>query len=184
MLLRGNILGLFLLFPFLFSEPVMKLLLILCLASLFTLPVLAARRVGEAQVRPGKNDLPCFTIAEREEKRSGSPDFQSVTVTANQRILWRMSMPRERTFPLAFNMCIPYGGRGPALPQTPAAALESGTVYTVHLDTRPGKGSTEPLRYAARFCLARQADGKTAVHQLGAIERPTRGLPDCRDKDN
>ena len=158
----------------------MKLLLTLCLASLLPLPVQAARRIGEAQVRTGKNDLPCFTIAEREEKRSGSPDFQSVTVTAAERTLWRMVMPRERTFALASSMCIPYGGRVQALPQTAAAPLGSGTVYTVQLETRPGRSAAAPLRYAARFCLARQADGKTAVYDLGADERSARDLRRCK----
>ena len=160
----------------------MKLLLTLCLASIVTLPVQAAQRAGEAQVRAGKNDLPCFTIAEREEKRRGSPDFDSVTVAAAERILWHMVMPRERTFALAASMCIPYGGRVQALPQTPAAPLKSGIVYTVRLDTRSGKSATTPLRYAARFCLVRQADGKTAVHQIGATERPVRHLQGCQGR--
>ena len=160
----------------------MKLLLTLFLASLLTLPASAARRIGEAQVRTGKNDLPCFTLAEREEKRSGSPDFQSVTVREGERIVWRMTMPPERTFPLASSMCIPYGGRVQALPQTPAAALTSGVVYTVQLETRPGESATTPLRYAARFCLLRQAEGKTAVHPVGANEGSGRALKGCRGR--
>jgi hypothetical protein len=131
----------------------MKLFLTLCLAGLLTLHAQAAPRVGEAQVRSGKNELPCFTIAEREEQRGGSPDFQAVTVTAGERVLWRMAMPRERTFPLAFSMCIPYGGRVQALPQTPAAALEDGVVYTVSIETRPRKSAITPLRYETQFCL-------------------------------
>ncbi|MBD8528898.1 MULTISPECIES: hypothetical protein [unclassified Massilia] len=146
----------------------MKLLLTLCLASLLTVQAEAARRIGEAEVRIGKNNLPCFTITDREEKRSGNPDFQSVTVAAGQRTMWRMAMPRERTFPLAFSMCIPYGGRVQALPQTPAAELAGGIVYTVRIDTRPGKSAAAPLRYDARFCLARGSSGGTAVVQAGA----------------
>lgn len=168
MLPCGNILGLFLLLPFLFSETVMKLLLTLCLAGLLPLTAHSARRLGEAQVRAGANHQPCFTISEGEERRSGSPDFQSVTVSADGRILWRMAMPRERTFPLASGMCIPYGGRVPALPQTPAATLGEGIVYTVQIDTRPGKNATTPLRYTARFCMAQRRDGIPAVHQIGA----------------
>jgi hypothetical protein len=159
----------------------MKLLLTLCLlATLYTLPAAAARRVGEAQVRSGKNELPCFTIAEQEERRSGSPDFQAVTVTAGERVLWRMTMPRERTFPLAFSMCIPYGGRVTALPQTPAAPLESGIVYTVQLETRAGRGAAA-LGYAARFCLVRRPDGKPAVRQINPDDRQGRNLYGCRD---
>lgn len=178
MLLRSNILGLFLLATSSFLT-LMKLLLTLCLASLLTLPVQAARRIGEAEVRTGKNKLPCFTITEREEQRSGNPDFQAVTVTAGARTMWRMAMPRERTFPLAFSMCIPYGGRVQALPQTPAAPLASGVVYTVQLDTRPGKNAAVPLRYTARFCMPRRPAGNGVVHRIAVNERQGRNLYGC-----
>ena len=157
----------------------MKLFLTLCLAIFLTLPASAARRIGEAQVRSGKSDLPCFTLAEREEQRNGSPEFQSVTVRDGERIVWHMSMPPERTFPLASSMCITYGGMVQALPQTPAAVLESGIVYTVQLETRPGKSGATPLRYMARFCLPRRADGGTAVHQIDATDRQGRDLLGC-----
>ena len=159
----------------------MKLFLTLCLVGLLTFHAQAARRVGEAQVRSGKNELPCFTITEREERSGDSPDFEAVTVTAGERVMWRMTMPRERTFPLAFSMCIPYGGRVQALPQTPAAALEKGVVYTVQLDTRAGKNAAAPLRYAARFCLPRRRDGKLAVHQIDTDDRQGRDLYGCLD---
>jgi len=124
----------------------------LLLASLL-LPAQAARRIGEAQVRADANGQPCFTISEREEKRSGTPDFQAITVSEGTRLLWHMTMPRDRTFPVSFSMCIPYGGRVTALPQTPAAALGEGKMYSVQLDARPGKGPAMPLRYRASFCV-------------------------------
>jgi len=156
----------------------MKLFLTLCLAGLLTLYAQAAPRVGEAQVRSGKNELPCFTIAEREEQRGGSPDFQAVTVTAGERVLWRMAMPRERTFPLASSMCIPYGGRVQALPQTPAAPLERGIVYSVELEPRPGKNAAVPA-YKARFCLTHRPDGSTSVRHIGAGQRKGSDLYGC-----
>ena len=156
----------------------MKLFLTLCLASLFTLHAQAARRIGEAEVRSGKNALPCFTITEHEERRGGSPDFQAVTVTAGERVLWRMAMPRERTFPLASSMCIPYGGRVQALPQTPAAPLERGIVYNVELESRPGKNATAPA-YKARFCLTRRPDGSTNVRHIGVDQRKGSDLYGC-----
>lgn len=149
----------------------MKLLPTVCLALAVMSEAGAARRIGEAQVRAGKNDLPCFTIAEREEQRGGSPDFQSITVTAGERTLWRMAMPRERTFPLSYSMCIPYGGRVQALPQTPAAALERGVVYTAQLEIRPGKNAAMPSRFVARFCLAGSRDGGVTVHPIGGRAR-------------
>jgi hypothetical protein len=136
------------------SEAIMKKTLTFCLASLLLLPAQAGRRVGEAQVRTLGNGLPCFTISEREEERSGTPDFQVITVSEGRRTLWRMAMPGERSFPLSSSMCVPYGGRVSALPQTPAAALKSGGAYTVLIETRPGGNVTAPLRYGARFCLA------------------------------
>jgi hypothetical protein len=158
----------------------MKLFLTLCSAGLLTLHAQAAPRVGEAQVRSGKNELPCFTIAEREEQRGGSPDFQAVKVTAGERVLWRMAMPRERTFPLASSMCIPYGGQVQALPQTPAAPLERGIVYSVELAPRPGKYATAPV-YKARFCLTRGRDGRPDVHQINSSDRQGRDLYGCLD---
>lgn len=142
----------------------MKFPLTLLLSLLLALPAQAARRIGEAEVREGANGVPCFTISEREEKRGGVPDFQSITVSeAGGKPMWRMAMPRERTFPVMFSMCIPYGGRVQALPQTPAATLEPGKSYTVQIDARPGRKASMPLRYQGRFCLVRKAGGGTGL---------------------
>ncbi|MGX4640531.1 hypothetical protein [Massilia sp. SYSU DXS3249] len=149
--------------------------LLFCLAVLLAFPAQAARRVGEAQVRAGANDVPCFTISQREERRGGAPDFQAVTVTeggAGKAVLWRMAMPRERTFPVTHGMCIPYAGRVPALPQAPARALENGKVYTVQIEARPGRNAAAPLHYEARFCLVRRPGGKPVVQQINAAARP------------
>lgn len=146
--------------------------LALCLALPTVLPAQAARRVGEAEVRTGANGVPCFTISQREEQRGGAPDFGSITVmpARDGPPAWRMAMPATRTFPVAFAMCVPYGGRIPALPQTPAAPLKEGEPYTVVIDTRAGRNDARPLRYQARFCLARQGAGFVA-QQLGSGQR-------------
>jgi hypothetical protein len=178
MLPCGNIVGLFLT-TFLFSEPPMKQLLILCLACLTALPSQAARRVGEAEVRAGANGAPCFTISQHEEQRSGTPNFQAVTVTVggDGGVLWQMVMPRERTFPVSFNMCVPYGGRVPALPQSTAAVLQEGTAYSVLIEARPGGNPAMPLRYQARFCLASGAGRSMRVQQLGTGAQSACRLP-------
>ena len=180
MLPCGNIVGLFLT-TFLFSEPPMKPLLILYLACMTVLPAQAAGRVGEAEVRTGANGVPCFTISRSEEQRGGTPDFDAVTVIATQSAatMWRMTMPRGRTFPVASSMCIPYAGRVPALPQTAALPLEDGKVYTAQIDVRPGKSKTMPLRYQARFCLARKPRGHSTVHHIGASDHAGRNLYGC-----
>jgi hypothetical protein len=156
----------------------MKLILTLCLAGLLLIPAQAERRVGEAQVRTDANGQPCFTISEREEGRSGTPDFQAITVTEGERVLWRMTMPRERTFPVSSSMCIPYGGRVQALPQTPAAPLKDGAHYTVSVEVRSARSVTTPLRYQARFCLT-PSQGGLVVHQIATQARPGGAVRSC-----
>jgi hypothetical protein len=125
-----------------------------------------AARTGEAAVRETSSGLPCFTITEREEKR-GTPNFQAVAVydiSARPKVkMWVMSMPPDRTFPVLFSMCVPYGGRVQSLPQTVSTTLQQGKLYEVSIDVRPGGTPGLPRSYAARFCLAKQRDGSVAL---------------------
>jgi hypothetical protein len=131
-----------------------------------------APRTGEAEVRESGSGLPCFTISEREERKNGAPNFEAVTVydpSSRPRVkMWTMSMPPNRTFPVLFSMCVPYGGRVQSLPQSVATVLETGTVYEVTIDVRAGDTPNQPRSYGARFCLAKQRDGRVAVHPVGA----------------
>jgi hypothetical protein len=155
-----------------------SLLATLALAILVAWPLHAATRIGEAEVREGPRGGPCFTISPREE-RLGTPEFQSVTVSDGRRQLWKMAMPAQQTFPLTFNMCVPYGGRVASLPRTEAVELEPGKVYYLHIAARPGKAKATPLAYQARFCLAVQRDGSAAVHQIGNGDREGQRLYGC-----
>jgi hypothetical protein len=141
-----------------------------------------ASRTGDAEVREAANGVPCFTITEREERRGGTPNFDAVTVSepgGRKAVLWKMAMPASRTFPVTFSMCIPYAGRVQALPQTPAARLETGKVYQVRIDARPTRGLNTPPTYDARFCLARQRDGSVLVHHIGRDDHEGRHLYGC-----
>jgi hypothetical protein len=139
-------------------------------------------RVGEAEVRETGNGLPCFTITEREEQR-GVPNFQAVTVydisTKPHTKMWAMAMPPDRTFPVLFSMCVPYGGRVQALPQTAASVLDTGKVYEVIIDARDSGGRKQAHAYSARFCLARQRSGSVAVRPIGARAQEGRDLFGC-----
>jgi hypothetical protein len=154
----------------------MKLPLPVLCIILFAAPAhgAASGRLGEAEVRATANGTPCFTVAEREEQRGGTPNFHSVTVSeaGAGRVVWTMTMPPNRTFPVTYSMCIPYAGRVQALPQTPAARLEPGKAYRVRIEPRRGKGAPATPAYDARFCVARQRDGSTVVQQIaGAAGR-------------
>jgi hypothetical protein len=137
----------------------------------------AHARVGEAEVREGPRGGPCFTITPREE-RLGTPEFQSIVVWEGARPVWKMTMPKERTFPLTFAMCVPYGGRVASLPRTTPARLEPGRVYSLRIEARPGTGRTASS-YEARFCLARQHDGSAVVHQIWNGDREGPRLYGC-----
>jgi hypothetical protein len=160
----------------------MKPLVLACCLMLAAASARAgAIRMGEAEVRSSPNGEPCFTISEREERRYGAPNFDAVIVTelqARKPPLWRMAMPPNRTFPVSFNMCVPYGGRVQALPQTPAAALAPGHVYRVRIEAR-GARARLPGAYEARFCLARQHDGTLLVHHIGVDDHEGRRLYGC-----
>jgi hypothetical protein len=131
--------------------------------------------LGGAEVRESAGGLPCFTIAEREEKLTGAPSFQAITVSDISRkapaVMWSMAMPPERTFPLMFSMCVPYAGRVSSLPQQNAELLEPGKLYEVAVEVRPGDSPVQPHYYGARFCLLRRADGSNTVRMLGAAAR-------------
>lgn len=126
--------------------------------------VTAAGRTGELEVRAGNNGAPCFTVSAREEQRSGTPQFESITVSEAGAYapMWAMAMPKGRSFALAYYMCVPYGGRPPVLPQTPAASLQAGRPYEVVVNAQPGKQGA-PRHYRARFCLQRGGDGGVSL---------------------
>ena len=129
-------------------------------------------RSGEAEVRDSGSGLPCFTISEREERKNGAPNFEGITVydvsVKPRARMWSMTMPGRRTFPVLFSMCVPYGGRVQALPQTAAVMLDPGKVYEVNIDVRGDDTPNQVRSYAARFCLAKQRDGGVVVQHIGA----------------
>lgn len=146
---------------------------ILCawVLGLAVAPAAGAVRPGELEVRQGKDGMPCFTIPQAEEERSGAPDFRAISVVeagpGAKTLMWSMEMPQARTFPVTFRMCIPYAGRLPVLPQTPARALQTGRPYDVTVAAAaPQQGG--PRLYRARFCLLRQGQDAPRVRHLGA----------------
>lgn len=135
-------------------------------------------RVGEADVRDGPGGGPCFGIAPG-EARFGTPDFGAIVVTDGVHPVWKMALPKERTFALAAGTCVPYGGRSPALPRTASAPLAPGRIYLLHIDARPSGHGHAASAYEARFCLVRRADGGTAVHLIPHADREGRWPPEC-----
>ena len=142
----------------------------------------AHARVGEAEVREGPRGGPCFTITPHEE-RMGTPDFQGIVVWEGAHPVWKMTMPKERTFPLTYGMCVPYGGRVASLPRTVSGPLVPGRIYSLRIEARPGGGGRTAPSYEARFCLARQHDGSAVVHQIRYGEREGQHIAGCPPGD-
>lgn len=140
-----------------------------------------AVRVGELAVREGHAGVPCFTISEAEERRSGAPDFRSISVAepGAKAPLWSMAMPGARTFPVSFWMCIPYAGRLPVLPQMPAAALQPGKPYDVTIEVRAPSQAGAPHTYRARFCMLGPGPDRLRVQLLGAGALDARARRSC-----
>jgi hypothetical protein len=166
---------------------------VLLAATAHGAPPQGAPRAGDAEVRQGDSGVPCFTIAEKDERRFGAPYFQSIRVTdvteRQAAPMWLMEMPAGRSFPLMFSMCVPYAGRVAALPQRPADALAPGRLYEVLITVRAEDGASGapasaavsahgalpadaiPVVYVARFCLLRKADGSQALRPLAPAAR-------------
>ena len=142
----------------------------------------AHARVGEAEVREGPRGGPCFTIAPHEE-RLGTPDFQGIVVWEGAHPVWKMTMPKEHTFPLTYGMCVPYGGQVASLPRTVSGPLVPGRIYSLRIEARPGGGGRTAPFYEARFCLARQHDGSVAVHPIRYGDRDGQHVVRCPPGD-
>ena len=142
----------------------------------------AHARVGEAEVREGPRGGPCFTITPHEE-RLGTPDFQGIVVWEGAHPVWKMTMPKERTFPLTYGMCVPYGGRVASLPRTVSGPLVPGRIYSLRIEARPGGGGRTAPFYEARFCLARRHDGSAVVHPIRYGEREGQHMVGCAPGD-
>lgn len=137
------------------------------LLSLASGSACAAARSGEVVVREGNQGVPCFSISEAQERRTGAPNFHSITVSeagaGAKGVVWIMKMPKHRTFPVSFRMCVPYAGRLPVLPQTPARGLQPGRVYEVLIEPRPPFAGKAPRSYRGRFCVVKTAQGRAGV---------------------
>lgn len=124
--------------------------------------VKAEPRIGDIEVRDGAG-APCFTIPESEERRGGAPNFQAILVTeagGAHASMWKMTMPKGRTFSLSFTMCVPYGGRLQVLPRSTSLPLQPGKHYDVSISAEPTKAGG-PRTYRARFCLGGKAGALT-----------------------
>ena len=158
--------------------PLRRCLFVLAIASANT-GECAAVRTGALLVKQGNGGVPCFTIAEAEEARGGAPDFHAISVTevGAKTSMWKMALPAQRSFPVTFRMCIPYAGRLPVLPQTPAAPLQPGTVYEVAIEARAARSGSGIRDYRARFCLIAQDGREPEVRNIAFVSGKQR--PSC-----
>ncbi len=147
----------------------------------------AGTAIGALEIRAGHGGQPCFTIPAAEELRSGTPDFQSIVVREMGRPgkgagtpVWTMAMTGPRTFAVTYTMCIPYAGRLPVLPQTPAAPLRKGQSYEVVIAVRAPPAKS-PRSYRGWFCMEGDGAGAPALRPLASPMDSARGAS-CADR--
>lgn len=120
-----------------------------------------------------RNGAPCFTIGEDAEIKNARVVFQGISVNSeaqeNVQTFWDISSGIDNPpFYLQASNCLLYGARfDKAKVFTEPKALESGKIYELFLHTKVSDDSTiKSRRYYARFCLLRQTNGTTRVHQI------------------
>lgn len=132
---------------------------------------LAMSRMGEAEVRL-QDGQPCFTLSAREAKRGPAFRLQAVTVSDHSskpvQTVWSMGLEYPPTMTMTPANCVVYGQTLDGATASPAAApaLQTGRVYSVHLNTRSSDASDPTRGQDASFCLVDDPAGGRRLLQV------------------
>lgn len=158
------------------------LLTFLVLASM---PASATSRMGHAAVVT-EAGLPCFKIADEEERKRGRTSLKMLIIseksTEGWQDIWSVRFPNasfgDPDYRLPKNACIRYGHAPAGVDASDATPLRQNTIYSVFFMGRPPSASDPTSRYGTQFCvLATATDGLLAV-QL-THDTSTSMDPDC-----
>ena len=163
-------------------HPYLVFIILLVLASM---PASATSRMGEAEVIT-EAGLPCFKIADEEERKRGRTSLKMLIIseksTGGWQDIWAVRFPNasfgDPDYRLPKNACIRYGHAPAGVEASDARPLRQNTIYSVFFMGRPPSGSDPTSRYGTQFCvLATATDGLRAV-QL-THDTSTSMDPDC-----
>lgn len=145
----------------------------------------ATSRMGEAAVVT-EEGLPCFKIADEEERKRGRTSLKMLIISEKSvdgwQDIWTVMFPNESfgdpAYRLPKNACLRYGQAPAGVEASDARPLQPGRIYDVFFMGRPPSASDPTSRYGTQFCvLATATDGLRAV-QL-THDTSTSMDPDC-----
>lgn len=146
------------------------LLILLALASAHTN---ATSRMVQAAVIT-EAGLPCFKIADEEERVRGRTSLTMLTISEQTANGWQniwMLMFRNESFgdphyQLPKGACIRYGHAPVGVDASDAKPLQAGKIYSVFFMGRPPFASDPTSRYGTEFCMLTSSSGELRTVQL------------------
>ncbi|WP_298407254.1 hypothetical protein [Janthinobacterium sp.] len=147
--------------------------LLFLLATPTTIDASAWSRTGTAAVMT-EAGLPCFQIANEEERSRGPVSLKMLTISTPGPNGWNnagtVMFPNasfgDPTYRLPDRGCVCYGKAPEGAESSDAAPLIAGKVYGVSFLGRPPSASDPTSRYSADFCLLTAPAGGFQVVQL------------------
>lgn len=154
--------------------------LLFLLAALTSVDVSAWSRMGHAAVIT-EAGLPCFKIANEEERSRGPVRLKMLTISTpgpnGWENVWTVMFPNASFGDPAYRLpnrgCVRYGKAPEGAESSDATPLVAGKVYGVSFLGRPPSASDPTSRYSADFCLLTAPAGGFQVVQL------TNGKANC-----
>lgn len=147
--------------------------LLFLLAALTSVDVSAWSRMGRAAVMT-EAGLPCFKIANEEERSRGPVSLKMLTISTPEpngwKDVWTVMFPNasfgDPSYQLPNRGCVRYGKAPEGAESSDATPLVAGKVYGVSFLGRPPSASDPTSRYSADFCLLTAPAGGFQVVQL------------------
>lgn len=143
----------------------------------------ATSRMGEAAVVT-EEGLPCFKIADEEERKRGRTNLKMLIISEKSddgwQDIWTVMFPNESfgdpTYRLPKSACIRYGHAPAGVEASDAKPLRQGTIYSVSFFGRPDSASDPTLGYGAAFCVLADIAGRLHAVQMPRNTRGSTGI--------
>jgi hypothetical protein len=125
------------------------------------------------------NEKPCFSVEDTAENRRHPPLLRDIAVydigQKPAKEVWGFGIPRALQPVLQPGTCIQYGQLPSGAEETsPSAQLEFGIVYDAAINAVAEPPTTPIHIYTVKFCLIKNAAGRTLVHEIQWDEKQDR----------
>jgi hypothetical protein len=130
----------------------------------------ATSSMGLAQLTQ-VDEQPCFSIEDTMANRRNPPLLRGISVydvgQKPVKRVWSFGIPQASQSVLQSGACVQYGELPYGAEQTsPPVKLEFGNVYDVAVNARAENATNSIYLYRVKFCLIKDAAGRTKVHEI------------------